>query len=64
VPKRKNPPHMLCKESGGKAKYRDKIAAMNHLSRLQHGGVDMTNVYRCPHCGSWHLTSKRKGRKR
>lgn len=62
MPKRKNPPHMLCPKSG-KAKYQDKIAAMNHLARLQHGGVGMTGTYRCPDCGWWHLTSKRKSRK-
>lgn len=49
----------------GKVHYRDRVAALYALARVQH--ADDTGrpkaerrAYRCPRCGSWHLTSRRR----
>lgn len=46
-----------------KRKYRDKIAAELALAGIQHAGAARAKTpqraYRCPDCGSWHLTSRK-----
>jgi hypothetical protein len=66
--RRRNPPErkgqnvqVICRESGGKHGFRRKKQALTKLNRLKvsdFGGPDRaTRVYKCPHCGDWHLTS-------
>lgn len=47
----------------GKLRYRDRIAALLTLDRLDN--LDPARrekrAYRCPLCRGWHLTSKPKG---
>lgn len=46
----------------GKVEYRDRLAALLAMSAMG-GSRDETRTYRCPHCTSWHLTSKPAYRK-
>jgi rubrerythrin len=51
-------------EQTGKRKYRDRIAALLTLAEVQkrdgsrRAKGSEKSVYRCPHCGAWHLTSR------
>lgn len=46
----------------GKFRYRDRIAALLALGRIDNvdPGRRESRVYRCPQCRGWHLTSKPK----
>lgn len=53
----------LC--ASGKARYRDKVAAMLVLATVRrrdgsHRPKLEARAYRCPQCRGWHLTSKRR----
>lgn len=45
----------------GKVQYRDWIAAMNALAKIQHQDKPMSHqkaAYKCPVCKKYHLTSQ------
>lgn len=45
-----------------KKRFRDRIAALMALEKIQAWGSDRgtkpIRAYHCPHCGGWHLTSQ------
>lgn len=48
-----------------KVRYRDRIAALLALAKLEHDdkpGHDERRAYRCPKCRGWHLTSQERVR--
>lgn len=49
--------HMAC---GRKARYRSRsVAEKMALRRMRDGAPDL-RAYRCPYCGSWHLTKRKR----
>ena len=47
--------------TSGKHRYDSEQEARNALRFLRRKGVlELTNVYLCPRCDGWHLTSKRQ----
>jgi hypothetical protein len=48
----------------GKDRYASRAAAKRSAWHQQQAGGRRLNVYRCPFCWDWHLTSKRPRRKR
>lgn len=48
----------------GKIRYRDSKDAKKARRDRESKGAPNLRVYRCPHCGGWHLTSQRKDSER
>lgn len=56
---------MRCTKGCTKVRYRDRLAALMALAKLQHqdkAGHTERRLYRCLHCRGWHLTSQTKRR--
>lgn len=46
--------------ASGKRRYVRRRDAKKDLKRAQARGATVRRVYECPHCGGYHMTSKRE----
>lgn len=53
------------RECIGKQRHETKTEAANHLWSLVRAGTRRSamSVYRCPHCGSWHVGHTKRRRR-
>lgn len=53
------------RECGSKQRHPDRGAALRHFQSLVRYGTapGRMSVYRCPHCGAWHVGHRKRRRR-